>query len=242
MVIELGGVAFEIICRFEQNKRFFEQYASPLQPAFTIEPTQQALADIKQAFLRTHKGEENTARSEAFYENNALHALIAEALIPYGVLLMHGSALSMDGEAVVFTAPSGTGKSTHARLWRESFGERVKMINDDKPLIRLTDTRALVFGSPWNGKHRLGSNISAPLKAIVYLRQSEENEIRPLSKLSAFPILVSQCFASREPGVMQRITALEKQLLDRVDFYELKCNMRPEAALAACKAIFHAQR
>lgn len=95
--------------------------------------------------------------------------MLAAALLYYNILLMHGSALCMDGEAYIFAAPSGTGKSTHARLWREVFGDRVWMINDDKPLVRVEEERAFVFGSPWCGKHKLGCNGSARLKAVVEL-------------------------------------------------------------------------
>ena len=122
-----------------------------------------------------------------------LHALLAEKLVAYGALLMHGSALCMDGNAYIFTAKSGTGKSTHARLWREAFGDRVWMINDDKPMIRVDEMR--VYGTPWDGKHHLSRNASAPLKAIVKLERAEENRVAPLAKADAF-----QAAPSRQPA------------------------------------------
>ena len=80
----------------------------------------------------------------------------------------------MDGEAYIFTAVSGTGKSTHAMLWREVFGERVRMINDDKPLIRITpEGKAVVYGTPWDGKHHLSKNSAFPLKAICWLTRAK---------------------------------------------------------------------
>ena len=117
---------------------------------FTIEPTEDDLARIQRGLDRIAEAEGNPKeqRSDSFLENNAIHALIAEKLVEYDILLFHGSALCMDRQAYIFTAPSGTGKSTHARLWREAFGDRVWMINDDKPLIQVQDGKAMVYGSP----------------------------------------------------------------------------------------------
>ena len=76
-----------------------------------------------------------------FLENNALHILIADKFLEYNILMLHGSALSMHDEGIIFTAKSGTGKSTHARLWREAFGSKVQMINDDKPMINVDELK-----------------------------------------------------------------------------------------------------
>ena len=74
---------------------------------------------------------------EEIYEFTAAYRKIAEAYAGMGRFLMHGSVVAVDGEAFLFTAKSGTGKSTHTRLWRERFGERAVMVNDDKPLLRV---------------------------------------------------------------------------------------------------------
>lgn len=176
-------------------------------------------------------------RGDGFLENNAIHGLLAEKLTECGVLLMHGSALCMDGKGYLFTARSGTGKSTHARLWREVFGERVWMINDDKPMLKITNESIIVYGTPWDGKHHLSRNASAPLKAIVKLERDTWNHIDPLSKADAFPALMKQCYSSKNPATMARILELEKKLLDRVAFYTMGCNMDLEAARTAWKGM-----
>ena len=91
----------------------------------------------------------------------------------------------MDGAAYLFTAPSGTGKSTHTRLWREVFGDRVWMINDDKPMLRISENLVTAYGTPWNGKHHISRNASAPLKAIVQLNRGKENIIMDFYFLKA---------------------------------------------------------
>ncbi|MBR6848766.1 MAG: hypothetical protein IKM88_00825, partial [Lachnospiraceae bacterium] len=99
--------------------------------------------------------------SEEYLETLAVYRKIAEQMPFYDTFLFHGSAIAVDGTGYLFTAKSGTGKSTHTRLWRELLGQRATMINDDKPLIRVNvDGNAVIYGTPWDGKHRLSNPIS----------------------------------------------------------------------------------
>ena len=233
--VELADVPIGIRCRHEVNKTFLRKYLTEKTPLFSIEPTDADLRRSQEEFeiLDETSGREKTIRPDSFLENIAIHRLLAERLTEYDVLLMHGSALCMDGQAYLFTAPSGTGKSTHARLWRELFGDRVWMVNDDKPMLRIGETGVRVYGTPWDGKHSLSRNASAPLRAIALLERGERNSIEPMQKAEAFLVLIQQAFASRDPAIMQRITVLEKRILDCVDVYRLRCNMEPEAARIA---------
>lgn len=230
--VKLADVPIGIRCRYEVNKRFLKEYLTDEEPLFCVEPTDEDLERARADYqaLDQMDGRTDVLRSEIFFENAALNRLIAERITEYDVLLMHGSALCMDGETYIFTAPSGTGKSTHARLWREEFGDRVVMINDDKPMLRIRENSVLAYGTPWNGKHNLSRNTSAPVKAIARLKRSGENRIEPMAKSDAFAVLISQALTSKDPIVMQRILTLEKRLLEQVRFYTLYCNMEPDAA------------
>lgn len=233
--VELAEVPVRIKCRFRQTRSYLEAYLTDREPLFTVEPTEKDLFKAQAEYDRTAVLEGRSAEtlSEWTLENAAVHALLAEGLTAYDVLLMHGSALSMDGKAVIFTAPSGTGKSTHTRLWRELYGERVVMINDDKPMLRIADDGITVYGTPWRGKHRLGMNGSAPLCTIVSLERGTENRIEPMQKADAFLVLMKQAFSSKDPATMSRILAMEQTLLEKVPFYSLHCNMDPDAARVA---------
>ena len=237
--ISLAGVPLRIRCRFEENREFLADYITDLEPLFTVEPVEEDLSRIQADFDRTDEaeGHPKRRRPDGYLENNAIHSLLAEKLTEYDVLLMHGSALCMDGEAFIFTAKSGTGKSTHSRLWREVFGERVQMINDDKPMLRFTEEGVRVCGTPWDGKHRLSSNTSAPLKAVVSLERSEINRVSPMCGADAFPVLMKQCFSSKDPVIMMRIMNMEKRLLDTVGLYRLGCNTEPSAAVTAYEGL-----
>lgn len=238
-VIEIAGVPVGVRSRFDETRDFLSDYLSDREPLLSVEPTEEDLGRIQRSFDRMADadGLPRRAYHPAFLEKNAVHALLADGLVAFGVLLMHGSALCMDGQAYIFTAPSGTGKSTHARLWREAFGSRVWMINDDKPLLRVENGGVTVYGTPWDGKHRLSRNACAPLKAIVSLRREDQNRLESLSRDEAFPVLMGQCYRPRDPAVMAKVLQLEEAILDLAGFYRLYCNLSPEAALVAYRGM-----
>lgn len=237
--IEIAGVPAEIRCRCSDNKSFFKEYISDKTPVITIEPSNEDIAQAQRIFdeVDDAHGIPKCKREISLLENNAIHAILAEKLLEYGVLLIHGSSLCIDGHAIVFIAPSGTGKSTHTSLWRKVFGERVWMINDDKPMIRIFDDKAIVYGTPWNGKHKISTNGSAPLKAIVRLTRDKTNHIETMKKSEAYSALITHTYRSRDTRIMTLVMELEKKLLDTADFYLLGCNMTPEAAEVAWKGI-----
>ena len=167
--------------------------------------------------------------SDAYLETLAVYRQISEKMPDYDTLLTHCSAVAVDGEAYLFAALSGTGNSTHVRLWRELQGERAVMVNDDKPLLRvLEDGSAVVYGTPWDGKHQLSNNISVPVRAICMLSRGEENRIVRITKAEALPRLLLQVYRPYEPAAMEKTMAL----LDHLDvaFYRLHCNMDLSAA------------
>ena len=219
--IELAGIPIEV--RSQYHSDFLREFVTNKLPLLKVEPGEEDLNRIRKTLQGSYP--------PSFVENIALHALLASALLDHNLLLMHGSALCMDGEAYIFAAPSGTGKSTHARLWRETFGDRVWMINDDKPLIRVEKEGAVVYGSPWRGKHKLGCNGSARLKAIVELTRDSRNHIEALKE--PFPHLVQHVWRPDDRDKMKKVLELEKRLIGQAAFYRLGCNTEPEAALVA---------
>ena len=172
----------------------------------------------------------NLRFSDSYLESLALYRKIAEALIDFDTVLFHGSAIAVDGEGYLFTAKSGTGKSTHTTLWRKMLGERAVMVNDDKPLIKISDSGIKIFGTPWNGKHALGENIAVPLKAICILARGEENSIAECVAIEEFPKILSQTYTQSTPEFMKKTMELVDRLLSGVRVYKLFCDISPEAA------------
>lgn len=170
---------------------------------------------------------------DSYLETLAVYRKIALSMLEFDTLLFHGSAIAVDGEAYVFTAKSGTGKSTHAKLWMEHFGNRAVMINDDKPMLKITGDGVFVCGTPWDGKHRLSSNITVPLKAISILERDAINHISRIDKRTAFPMLYQQSFHPKNPDKLACVMSLINKLGDNVKLYNLKCNMMPDAVLVS---------
>lgn len=160
-----------------------------------------------------------------------------EILDNYDGLFFHSSALMFDGKAYIFSAPSGTGKSTHTALWRKHFGGRVQMINDDKPIIRKKDGVFYVYGTPWMGKSNIGANISAPLKAVFLLERDSKNYAEKVSAGRVFAKLLEATLISKKQDRMSKILELYDEIFSAVDLYLLHCTISDDAVTAAYDAI-----
>jgi hypothetical protein len=181
---------------------------------------------------------ESRQRARSYYESLALYRKICSELALRDRILIHGSSLMLDGEGFLFCAPSGTGKSTHTRLWREVYGDKVVMINDDKPLVWMRpDGSAHIYGTPWNGKHHIGSNISAPLKNICFLERGDRNELKPADKKDAQTRILRFTFRPDGPLETAAMLATAEKITGAVKLWNLKCNMDPEAAVVSCEGM-----
>lgn len=152
-------------------------------------------------------------------------------LVFYDGILLHSSCVVVDGKAYLFTAPCGTGKSTHTRLWLKLFGERAYILNDDKPAIRLIDGKAFVFGTPWSGKNDCQRNERVELGGIAVIRRAEENSIRLLDSDSSIFELLSQTARSCRAKYLFRCMDTIGRITSQTKVYELSCNMDISAAI-----------
>lgn len=207
-------------------------YTDEGEPDFSVEVTQSNIDYERERSAAEDRIENIPTRtfSDKYLETLAVYRQIAERMLEYDTLLFHGSVVAVDGEAYLFTAKSGTGKSTHTRLWREYFGERAVMVNDDKPLIKITDSGAVVFGTPWDGKHRMSSNIAVPLKAVCILERAENNRIETVDIKTAYPMLLQQSYRPKDQMLFIKTLELLDTLSKTVGLYKLGCNMDIQAA------------
>lgn len=243
--VRMAGIPFRVRTESEKTRAFFNDFL--YVPALgetvpVLEASEEDLARAEKQYKNTlrQKGEAVPDRiGRIFLELTAVHEKMTLALLPHNVFLVHGSALCMDGRAYVFTAPSGTGKSTHARLWREVYGNRVRMINDDKPYIRYdaAERTFLVCGSPWRGKHGLGSNMEAPLGGICILHRAGENSMKRIPAEEALPELLPQIYRPSGREDMVRTLAFTGSLLDQIPVYTMRCNMELSAARLSCSVL-----
>lgn len=215
-------------------------YLSPdSTPDFTVETTQMDVDFEREKSVREDLAEGIPIRhfSDGYLEMLAVYRKIAEKMPEYDTILFHGSCVAVGGIGYLFTAKSGTGKSTHTRLWRELLGERAVMVNDDKPLIRISDSGAVIYGTPWDGKHRLSTNIAASLKALCVLERAEQNTIRQIMAGEAYPILLQQVFRPIDSTAMSKTLTLIDRLAASVSLWRLGCNIEIEAARVAYDAM-----
>lgn len=223
---EFAGISVEITHNFEYFASMASGYESESTPKYRIEVTESDVSAEREMA-------DSDGYTDGYLETLAIYRKVCECFIADGVLLFHSSAIAVDGRAYLFTAPSGTGKSTHTALWRELLGERAVMINDDKPLIAVKKDGAFVYGTPWNGKAHLGTNTSAPIAGICFLSRGEDNSIKKITSGEALPRLMTQTYRPKTVDGVQKMLALLIEMSNRVPLWSLKCNMDVEAAEVA---------
>ena len=175
--------------------------------------------------------EAHARRLAEFAISNAMMLLYTFCTTPYDTLMVHASVVSYDGDGYMFLGRSGTGKSTHSRLWLEHIEGSV-LLNDDNPVIRVFEDRALVYGTPWSGKTPCYKNQEMPLKAIVRLSQAPYNKITRLSPLQAFASLMPACSCMRWDGsAMTMLHKTVEKTISVVSGYHLECLPDRDAAI-----------
>ena len=237
--IEIAGLAVELKTMFMSTKEYFRPYLTEKDPAFFVEVLPEDLV-YEQEMLDIEADEEGLKRrkfTDPFLERTAIQRKVADRLILDSTLMLHGSTVAVDGKAYLFTAPCGTGKSTHTRLWREVFGDRAVMVNDDKPFLKVTGEGVLAYGSPWSGKHGLATNICVPLQGICLLHRGSENRIQPIPKEEILGELRHQLHAPADEALAQKSYAILDQLLEVTPTWEMYCTKDPEAAEVAYEAM-----
>lgn len=239
-VYRLASLPIRIESIYEAVHKLCADYRTEDMYRLAVHTTAKDIAFEREKATREQafEGREIISWPDDYLETLAVYRKIAEQMPDYDTCLLHGSCVAVDGAGYLFTAKSGTGKSTHTRLWRELFGERAIMVNDDKPLIRIdANGTAVAYGTPWDGKHHLSSNISVPLRAVCVLERSAENHIREITPSEALPMLLQQVYRPMNAAAMSRTLTLIHRLTGCAKLYRLGCNMNIEAAQVAYEAM-----
>lgn len=174
---------------------------------------------------------------------------IAEKLPYFSGFLLHSASFDVDGVGVAFAAHSGTGKSTHMMLWQKLLGERMTVVNGDKPIVRIFDDKKTapegtalfvpyIYGNPWMGKEMLGCNMRSPLKHICFIERSDKNYVKKISKKDAINRIFNQVYMPKDPVALADTIRLIDRTLSSCSLWIIHCNMEPEAANIAYNTIF----
>ncbi len=153
-------------------------------------------------------------------------------LLAHSGMMLHASAVELDGKAYLFSGNSGMGKSTHTRLWQQVFGDRAQVFNDDKPALRRIDGKWYAYGTPWCGKDGINQNKKVPLAGICFLQQAQENKIRRLNAREVLSrVLAQTLFRFQNAKNLDQLLGLVDKLVRETPVFELENRPEPEAAL-----------
>ena len=162
-------------------------------------------------------------------------------LLDFNGIMLHSSAVVVDNKAYLFSALSGTGKSTHTGKWLELFGDKAYILNDDKPAIRILDDGIYAYGTPWSGKHDISVNKKVPLQGICFLSRDTENWIKPANKVSATIKMYDGSLKKLTPEQLNKQMKLINQIVERIPVYEMGCTPTIEAAQMAYEVMSKAE-
>lgn len=169
--------------------------------------------------------------------SSMLRIVFSQAIIPYSAVSMHASVVVNDGKAFLFMGKSGTGKSTHTRLWLEHIPGS-SLLNDDNPIVRIVGDEVMIYGSPWSGKTHCYKSESAPVAGFIRLKQAPYNRYMPCEDIAAFKALLPGSSVLRQDKTLHGIlcgTLIEIAGMTKVG--EMECLPDKEAAETCFKSV-----
>ena len=174
--------------------------------------------------------------TDGYLEALSIYRCIANKLIDFDGFVLHASVIEKDGFAFAFSAKSGTGKTTHSRMWLKAFPD-ARIINGYKPLVRLFDGSFYAYGTPWCGKENYNVDAKVILKAICFIERGEVNEIARISKEEAVKRIYTQLLMPKSPEYINEMFDLIEKFIETVPAFVLRCNISEEAARVAYEAM-----
>ncbi len=230
-VYAMAGVKVEMDPRLPLLRDRAEKYLSGGEPDFRIGPPPKR-SRLSRLHPPWRKGMSDESYEYAYYEG-----MFYRKLLKYDGFMFHSSALCYKGGAYMFSAPSGTGKSTHTAMWMNILGGDAVMINDDKPALRFVDGECRAYGTPFSGNSPVNATVSAPARGICFLEQAPENEIRRITPGEAFPLFYEETIrllTKADAGILLRLFT---RVAGSVPLFKLRCLPDRAAALLSIKTM-----
>ncbi len=223
--IEMANLSIRICNQYHYVRYLCRDYIVPYveTPDLVVSVTEQEI-------------QEEIAVSECYAtpdyaESVCMYRKICQQLpLLFQAFLMHCAVIEYEGQGYAFAAASGTGKSTHISLWQKKFGEGVRIINGDKPIMRFVEDRLYAYGTPWCGKEGYNINASVPLKALCFLERDTTNRISRITPKEAVTRVFHQVLTPSDVETLDAFLPLLDRMLREVPCYVLGCNISEEAA------------
>lgn len=230
MIYEIAGLRVFLDNKSPYTDKYCKAYLSS---------DQQTPAEIYASVTKEEMLEEKRLTPQfpdGYIENICLYRSLCRQIPALNRILLHSSVLSYNGNAYGFLGRSGTGKSTHTRLWF-TYVKGVDIVNGDKPILEYKDGEFWAHGTPWMGKEGWGKNTSAPLKGLCFLEQAKENSIEKITKAQAVSRIFTQVFLPEDELMVEKTLEWIDRLVETVPMYVLKCTISQDAVRCSYEAL-----
>ncbi len=230
MIYEIAGLRILLTNKYPYTDKFCQAYLSEDQTS----PVDITASVSKEAMQAERVASPNF--SDGYIENICLYRSLCMQLPVFGRMLMHCSVLELKGEGYAFLGRSGTGKSTHTKLWLKNF-PTARIINGDKPILERVKNGFIAHGTPWMGKEQWGINGQALLKGLCFLEQAKVNAIKRLTPSEASARLFAQILLPKEEENAVATLELADKIVTEIPVYLLQCNISDEAVKVSFEAM-----
>jgi len=228
--VRLAGHVLRVGTLYLQTGIFLRDFIEKdADPEFTVEMKESDIRREWRRMLESPRYERDFVnRLPGYYfESFALNRKISDRMLCFGTQAFHGSAAVVDGRCFVFSAESGVGKSTWARMWAKHFGKRAYILNDDKPFLHVVNGKVTAYGSPWDGKHHAGRNAAAPLAAIGFLERGDAPGVQRMSPGEALEKMRFQVFRPEAPEDFEKANLLLKEISESIPAWRVRFTLDP---------------
>lgn len=230
--VQLAGIPIQMNNRFPDTETICRGYETDEEPRIIL--------SVSPEEIEAERSLQADIFSDGYLESVCMYRKLALEILKYGVFLLHAAVIEVDGAGYAFLAPSGTGKTTQTRLWLDYFGSRARIINGDKPLIRMEQYedgwKFAAFGTPWCGKEGLNCNASVPLKALYLLERAEVPGCIRAPQSYSVDHIFRQLLMPVDMDQMDMLLTMVDRLLEAVPAFVLKCNMTADSVTTAYTA------
>ena len=225
ILCRIAGLIYEIECGYDYTLNKFKDYMiEPKEIDGDVIPVTYNERDLEDVLKLSPEAQKEHQEYLCIFDK------IASMLPEHEMILMHGALIEYNGEGFLFTAPSGTGKTTHISLWKKYLGDKVIIVNGDKPELVIRENSVLAYGTPWCGKEGWHVNKSVPLKGICLIQRGSKNKIKQISPGKYIELFIQQLYFDMGSSEVLKVFEIFNKITERVPFFLLECDISEEAA------------
>jgi len=236
--IKIADFVFAIETKYEDTKKMCLDYLCDEDSCFFISINDEDLKYEREKSIQEaiYEGRVPEEFSDAYLETIAVYRKIAEYICDKNATVFHGSLISLNNEGYLFTGKSGIGKTTHTQNWLKMYPE-AKIINGDKPILKIIDNEVYGYGTPWSGKECLNSNNKVKIKAIIIITRDITNHIEKVKLSEYLSVMLSQIYRANKNDGVKNALMMVASICEKTTLYKVGCNMDIESAKVAYEGI-----